>query len=378
MAILLVADMAEDPAPPALLRELAAQGAEAVLVDTSAWRTRAATATLTWRSQGPPSGGLTTGGRQAPPGGLAAGGRQIPWDALRSAWLWRPWFGLARPDQPESQLAPEAQRFFRQQWHRFGQGFYLFLAQTRVFCVNPVPAGPAGDEKIWQLELARRLGLTIPDTLITTDMAAARDFFAAQGGDIIYKPIRAPLVERPASAPGRERFATVYTNRVRLADLERPDRFLPSPCLFQARLPKRLEVRVTLIGRHTFAAAIDAQGSARADLDWRRYDDANTRYSPYDLPADIAAKLIALLQELGLVYGAADLVVTPAGEHVFLEINPSGQYYWIERLTGLPLTANLARMLMAAEADYEPCGPHEPCGRHRPAEGRSAGALPDA
>ena len=55
---------------------------------------------------------------------------------------------------------------------------------------------------------------------------------------------------------------------------------------------------------------------------------------------------MALVERLGLCYGALDLVLTPDGRYVFLEINPSGQYLWIEVATGLPITAALCEMLI--------------------------------
>ncbi len=55
--------------------------------------------------------------------------------------------------------------------------------------------------------------------------------------------------------------------------------------------------------------------------------------------------MLRLVRELGLVTAAIDLVVTPEGDHVFLELNPSGQWAWLETGTGLPMTDALVRCL---------------------------------
>ena len=47
-----------------------------------------------------------------------------------------------------------------------------------------------------------------------------------------------------------------------------------------------------------------------------------------------------------LVFGAIDMIVTPAGEYVFLEINANGQYLWIEKQTGLPITSSIVDLLI--------------------------------
>ncbi|SCF90374.1 MULTISPECIES: hypothetical protein [unclassified Streptomyces] len=56
-----------------------------------------------------------------------------------------------------------------------------------------------------------------------------------------------------------------------------------------------------------------------------------------------------MLNRLGLPYGAFDFVVTPEDEWVFLEVNPSGQYGFIEVATGLSITAAIADYLEGKE-----------------------------
>ena len=95
------------------------------------------------------------------------------------------------------------------------------------------------------------------------------------------------------------------------------------------------------------AAAIDSQATNRTRVDWRRYDLGHTPHRAIQLPPSIEGKLVALCRGLGLSYGAIDLIVTPEGEHVFLELNPAGQWHWIEQLTGLPISDAIADELVA-------------------------------
>jgi glutathione synthase/RimK-type ligase-like ATP-grasp enzyme len=67
------------------------------------------------------------------------------------------------------------------------------------------------------------------------------------------------------------------------------------------------------------------------------------------LPSAIQAKLLALMDRLGLVFGCVDIILTPAGEYVFLEVNPSGQWGWIEDKTGMPITSALVDLLLKAK-----------------------------
>lgn len=80
--------------------------------------------------------------------------------------------------------------------------------------------------------------------------------------------------------------------------------------------------------------------------DWRHYDNERATYAPHTLPTAIEALCVRLLRVLNLSFGAIDMVLTPAGEYIFLEINPSGQWGWIEDLTGLPISNAVAELLV--------------------------------
>ncbi|MEX0910336.1 MAG: ATP-dependent carboxylate-amine ligase, partial [Candidatus Paceibacterota bacterium] len=115
---------------------------------------------------------------------------------------------------------------------------------------------------------------------------------------------------------------------------------------FQEYIPKAYEVRVTVVGDLTFAARIDSQESSRTEVDWRQYDFANVGHYTEELTHEIHSRCVNLVKELGLRYGAIDLIVTPQGEWVFLENNCNGQWLWIEKLVGLEISDAIARLLI--------------------------------
>ena len=119
------------------------------------------------------------------------------------------------------------------------------------------------------------------------------------------------------------------------------------PVIFQAYVPKRVELRITVVGRQVFAAEIHSQHSNHTKHDWRRYDRYQTPYFPHSLPTHLQQLCVRLVERLGLCYGAIDTVLTPDGRYVFLEINPNGQYLWIEKMTGLPISDAICDLLIA-------------------------------
>jgi glutathione synthase/RimK-type ligase-like ATP-grasp enzyme len=115
--------------------------------------------------------------------------------------------------------------------------------------------------------------------------------------------------------------------------------------LLQDWAPKSHECRAVFVGDEVFAFAIHA-GSPESYVDWRS-DYQALRCEPIELPDSVTTGLRGIMADLGLVYGAYDLVVDPDGGQPvwFLEINPGGQYGFLEAATGAPISDSLARLL---------------------------------
>lgn len=195
----------------------------------------------------------------------------------------------------------------------------------------------AAEHKPRQLALAHALGLDVPRTLSTNDPDAVRAFWAACGGKVVAKMLSSFAIYDDA---GREQ--VVFTSALPEAALAELDQLALAPMTFQEHLEKRVELRVTLVGDRVFAAAIDTHGHARAQVDWRKEGAALAgAWTPYALPDAIADQLRALAAALGLTYGAADVIVTPDGRHVLLELNPAGEWFWLDDVWG-PRTLSTA------------------------------------
>jgi glutathione synthase/RimK-type ligase-like ATP-grasp enzyme len=266
----------------------------------------------------------------------------------------------ASPDMP-----PEDQEFAKNESVAMLHSLEVLLADR--FWVNPVTAALAtdgGNGKIGHLELARGLGLAVPRTLATNDPDEARAFVsecAAAGSGAIYKPFRSPVRTRK-DEDDREQPAAIFTTRLDASALEKLDGVRHAPCIFQELVPKRLELRVTVMGNKVFACEIHSQVRVESAVDFRRDQGmASTPHAPHDLPREIADALLALHARLGLVYGADDLILTPDGRYVFLEVNQQGQFLWLEELAGLPLLENFTEMLIQGRPDFSCDAPaHEP------------------
>ncbi|WP_428269778.1 hypothetical protein [Haliangium sp.] len=235
----------------------------------------------------------------------------------RSVWMRR--FTVPRM---ASAFPPGDQQVARRELDCFLRGLTL-AAGAGAFWANPPSAQRWGaSQKLVQLRGAHALGIPIPDTLVTNDVEEVKAFIRHSQGQVVYKPFY-PAVWR--SEAGREQHTmTTVIDEHMLSD---PDSLSFCPGIVQRFVPKKCELRVAIFGRTCIAARIDDQDP----IDYRTSYDS-LQVSPYTLPAAVERSLLDLMDELGLVMGMVDLIVTEAGEYVFLEVNEQGQFLWLEQM----------------------------------------------
>jgi glutathione synthase/RimK-type ligase-like ATP-grasp enzyme len=205
--------------------------------------------------------------------------------------------------------------------------------------MNYPPNDTTASSKIYQLKVASQLGFDIPETLVTNRAELVRNFFEQCDGEVIYKLIgnqtafNIPTCEAPNG---------IATLPLRAEDIPYLNQVTHAPHLFQRRIRKQCELRVTVVGKEIFCISIDSQ-SGQGKIDWRL--DYSVEMEKFELPKSIKDLCFALLKKLGLNYGAIDLIKTDDDRYVFLEINPAGQYMWIEERTDLPISIAIANLL---------------------------------
>jgi len=200
----------------------------------------------------------------------------------------------------------------------------LFYALDAVWMNDPSRDAVAG-HKLYQLRVAAEAGLEVPRTHVTNDPDSARAFADEIGPEeTVYKAfIAQPEAWRETRVLAAEELA--HLDDVALA-----------PVIFQEYVPAERDLRITVVGEEVFAVAIDASGTDYP-TDYRM-TLGEARVEAHDLPAAVRERLLAFMDRLGLVYGAIDMRLTPDGRYVFLEVNPSGLWLFVEEPTGLPIT----------------------------------------
>jgi len=197
-----------------------------------------------------------------------------------------------------------------------------------------------------QLVRAARLGFRVPPSLVTNRRGSVEAFRGKLAGDIVFKALSSPSLGADEVAAEDRIVGSLPTTRITDEHDAALDAVTELPCFFQQHVPKHHELRVTVIGDRVFAARIDSQSDPRTVTDYRDFS-AEIRYAAERLPPEIARRCVELVRSYSLTYGSIDLIVTPAGEHVFLENNPVGQFLFVEELVPeLDMTGAVAACLV--------------------------------
>lgn len=189
--------------------------------------------------------------------------------------------------------------------------------------------------KIKQLAVAREVGFRIPETLITSSPEEAIRFAERYGGNVIIKAVKNGFVLLEDSA------SLIFTSELneldRLALLSSRN---VTPSILQPKLEKRLDLRITVVGELIFPVALFSQDHPETAVDWRVWDildEVDLKHEVFALPDEIASMCRRLNKRLGLNFSCIDMVLTKGDEYYFLEVNPNGQWAWLEAFLRLPI-----------------------------------------
>lgn len=276
-------------------------------------------------------------------GTIGTPGGVVAMNDIHSIWWRRP----ARYQLPQ-ELSAEERDFAYKEWDQMLKGLWDSLD---CYWMSYPPNIQLASRKPEQLIRAAQLGFEVPRTLITNDPTQVQAFYEAANGRVAYKTLSSPVFREPKGTPdGADRVFMVYTTPLDENLLSRIDTVRFAPCLFQEYIPKRLELRVTVIGDEIFAAEIDSQAQERTTYDWRHYDVPMLMRKSV-LPDQITERCRALVSSYGLNFGAIDLILTPDDRYVFLEINPNGQWLFVqEQVPDLKMKEALASCLIRGKS----------------------------
>jgi MvdD family ATP-grasp ribosomal peptide maturase len=268
---------------------------------------------------------------------ITDGEQQLDLSEVSSVWYRRMRYGQKIPESMDKQYREASINECRATVRGM-------IASLKGFHFDKMSNVDRANNKQLQLQVAREIGLLTPRTLTSNNPEAVKQFASeCKEQGIVTKMLSSFAIY---DDQGREN--VVFTSPVKDDDLENLEGLRFCPMTFQENVPKALELRTTIVGQRVFTGAVDSQSLQGSTYDWRKEGRAlNKAWKPYDLPEDIEKKLLKLMAYFGLNYGAIDIIVTPDGRHVFLEINPVGEFFWLEIFSPhFPISGAIAEILL--------------------------------
>jgi len=250
---------------------------------------------------------------------------------ITSIWCRRP--GKVYEFSIDNEKPTEAvQKFVHEQWIIWLEALSLL---NNVYWMNEPSASARMENKAIQLDHARKAGFSIPRTIITNSADKVREYFSGEQRKIVAKALYSPLIEEP------DQDYFIFTTSIELEDLVDSE-VAVCPSIFQECLYPKRDFRVTVIENKVLAVEVKLDTPEASDVDWRKLESA-VSYEKVALPSGMVDLCANYVKAAGLSFGAIDLVECK-GTYYFLEINPSGEWGWLQKQIGLPVAESLCNV----------------------------------
>lgn len=196
------------------------------------------------------------------------------------------------------------------------------------------------NNKISNLSIAKSIGFNVPKYILSNEYEKIKKFGVENNWNIILKTFFSfDFYEK------NEQFY-IPVRKINFQELEKHQKSIKiCPVFFQEYIEKKYELRVVLIGLKIFAFAIYSQEIEEAKIDFRIPNLFDLKYELVELPLDLKQKLLNYAEINNLDFCFFDLIFTPENKYYFLECNIDGEWYWLEKATGIKLAKEFSELV---------------------------------
>lgn len=222
----------------------------------------------------------------------------------------------------------------RNQWSSFLRNLIVF---KNANWINYPVSTYCAENKLFQLYTAKECGLSVPYTFV----ANCTEFGLETDKKYVVKSLDAALFYDTEN--NKEMFT--YSNVVSGAELQEYD-LTSAPVFVQEFLNPKIDCRVTYVHGKLFPVKILQNGKGMYG-DWRLRKE-ELEYIPFKLPVYVEDAICKLMKKLNLDFGGIDLALV-SGEYYFIEVNPTGEWGWLEVKTGISISETIKKALCGEE-----------------------------
>lgn len=258
---------------------------------------------------------------------ISFNGQNIDVEDIKGVYFRQPIRPKLKANVKESHLAfaeRECLEMLRSLWRFIDESLWLNHPKYLLLANN----------KVDQLIRAINIGFKIPPTTITTDPKLIENFFYLLRGGMIGKALKHGFYKL------EDHVKVAPTQKIDNDFIENITSYAEVPMVFQENIKKKYDIRVTVVGNNVYSTAIHSQNFKETEIDWRLWDinkNIDLEHARFELPRKIVQACLDITRSFHLNYSAIDLIYTEDEDFYFLEMNPNGQWAWIEKKVGYPI-----------------------------------------
>lgn len=257
----------------------------------------------------------------------------VNFEEIKGIWYRRP----VKPRLPGITLSSDDKEFAIRESSEFLNNLWTIL-DNKNWVSNPNSLRMA-ERKAFQLKKAIEAGFDIPATSISNDPELLSDYYKNLKKQVIVKPI-----SHGDFSSGK--FAIFTNDLSTLPNIPDFQQAYLSPLIIQEKIEKISDIRTTVFDNIAFSFEIKHKDNLKT-LDWRVLNPDELEYKLIDTPKLIQEKILNLMNLLDISFGAFDFAYTKSRKWIFLEVNPNGQWAWLEQMTSVCMTDSLIDLLLS-------------------------------
>lgn len=223
-------------------------------------------------------------------------------------------------------------KYFKIEWRDF------FSALLELYPEKLLVPVYHGISKPRQLITAKKVGLKIPNTIITNSIDSIKDFFGNNSGKIFAKALKHHSIDNNDGTL-TDFYGLTFSS---VNEIEK-ENVQFAPVIYQNQIDKlsSKEFRVNVFKKYITSFTYENI----TEDDWHFEDINGIKMSEKKIPEDIQKKILDLFHELNLHIGTVDLI-----EHddnwYFLEVNTGGDWKWLENSADVNLSEEIVQSFL--------------------------------
>jgi len=195
------------------------------------------------------------------------------------------------------------------------------------------------EDRILQLKVAKAIGFEVPDTIISNSPKTVKAFVETFE-KVCIKSLHLGTLEIDGS------LRIFYTSIIEEGDWEIVEKSRFFPLMLQQYIHKKHEYRITVVGKEVIPVKVIPEDN-QAMVDWRIENGNRVIYKLVSLPESVMQMSRSIVTELGVRFASMDVIESSNGDFYFLDLNPNGQWAWLDQTINTNIAAQLSSLLSA-------------------------------